>query len=250
MNKLFSTNDVKDFFSKAGVPQKLRILEQEINGLSSDMESWAPGPGTDDFRRRIEEVEDMISSIRRGGKEGLWKSASLPSILMVAAPNSLLKLALGSLITGLGVYFGCLAFQDIETQKPRSYHRAVFIVYILAACLGLSMYYVPLIMKHSELSSLLSPFRRWTWYGANARKAEAVVTRIQEITDRAREVRDLNRDIANQRQPGDNREIDQNLQPDGNADDVGNHIPHPEGVGQQPDLFVRTPVVRTPEVIV
>ncbi|BCS21192.1 uncharacterized protein APUU_21624A [Aspergillus puulaauensis] len=240
MNKLFSASDVKDFFTEAGIPQKLRILEQEINGLRANMESWEPGPGAAAARGGIEQAQETISSVRREGN--IWESASLPSILMVAAPSTLLKYALGSFVTGLGVYFGCLAFQDIETQKPRSHHRAVFIVYIVATLLGLSMYYVPLTIKHSELSSLLSPFHRWTWYGAaNAREVEATVSRIQEITDRAREVRELNQDIANQRRPGENREADRNPQPDGAADHVNNHIHHPEGVDPQLNPYARTP---------
>lgn len=100
------------------------------------------------------ELESMIKQFKSKNK---WKSASFYSILMVKAPTLLLKYALAAFIAGLGIYFGCLAFGDVGSQKRRGSYRAIFIVYIVTCFLSLLIYYVPSILKELELS----PVRRY-----------------------------------------------------------------------------------------
>jgi hypothetical protein len=94
---------------------------------------------------------------------------------MVKAPTLLLKYALGFFINGLGIYFGCLAFSDVGSQKPRGRYLAIFIVYMVTVFLGLLIYYVPSTLKELELS----PARRYAQIMTN----ELAKKSYQEETD-------------------------------------------------------------------
>ncbi|OQE96201.1 hypothetical protein PENNAL_c0001G09431 [Penicillium nalgiovense] len=154
MSNLFTTDDVKNFFSKPSSPEEFRFLEQRLDDLTSDMRERSPADESIERHQKMIELESMIKQFKSKNK---WKCASFHSILMVKAPTLLLKYALASFIIGLGIYFGCLAFSYVDPQKPRGSHRAIFIVYIVTSFLSLLIYYVPSILKELELS----PARRY-----------------------------------------------------------------------------------------
>lgn len=154
MSSLFTTDDVKDFFSKPSSLEEFRYLELNLDHLISDMRKSSPSDERTARHRRMTELESMIKQFKSKNK---WKSASFHSVLMVKAPTLLLKYALASFIVGLGIYFGCLAFSDVGSQKPRGSYRAIFIVYIVTSFLSLLIYYVPSMLKELELS----PARRY-----------------------------------------------------------------------------------------
>ncbi|KAL2824399.1 hypothetical protein BDW59DRAFT_180265 [Aspergillus cavernicola] len=160
MSSLLTTDDVKDFFSKPSSLKELRHLEQDLARLVSDMRKMSSSDEATVTRQRMTELESIIKQFRSKNR---WKSASFHSILMVKAPTLLLKYALASFIIGLGIYFGCLAFSEVGSQKPRGSHRAVFIVYIVTSFLGLLIYYVPATLKELELS----PARRYVQMMSN-----------------------------------------------------------------------------------
>ncbi|CAG7915946.1 unnamed protein product [Penicillium olsonii] len=149
MSGLFTPEDVKDFFSKPSSSKGIHMLEQSMDDLISDMRKKDVGDHSTVRHQRMMELEAMIKQFKSKNR---WKSASFHSILMIKAPTLLLKYALASFIIGLGIYFGCLAFNDGGSQKPGKSHRAIFIVYIATSFLGLLIYYVPSILKELELS--------------------------------------------------------------------------------------------------
>ncbi|KAL4916477.1 hypothetical protein BDW62DRAFT_186065 [Aspergillus aurantiobrunneus] len=180
MSSLFTADDVRDFFSKASSPEQLRYLEDRLDRLVSEIRG-RPGDRAADGHPRIKEVKSMIAEFRR---ENRWKSASFHSILMVKAPTLLLKYALASFVIGLGIYFGSLAFSEVDTPTPRRSHRAIFIVYIVASFLGLLIYYVPATLKELELS----PARRYAQMVTNElsttpdwEETEMIQTRSAEL---------------------------------------------------------------------
>lgn len=154
MSSFFTTDEVKDFFSKPSSSEELRLLEQHLDHLISDMRKRNSSDETTARHQRMTELESMIRQFKSKNR---WKSASFHSILMVKAPTLLLKYALASFIIGLGIYFGCLAFSDVGSQRPRGSYLAILIVYIVTSFLGLLIYYVPSTFKELELS----PARRY-----------------------------------------------------------------------------------------
>ncbi|KAL2809608.1 hypothetical protein BJX63DRAFT_434988 [Aspergillus granulosus] len=154
MSSLFTTDEVKDFFSQPSSSEELRHLERDLDRWISKFRKEYSNDGATIGHRKMKTLESMIKHFKSKNR---WKSASFHSILMVKAPTLLLKYALASFLIGLGVYFGCLAFSDVGSQKPQASYRTTFIVYIAASFLGLLVYYVPATLKELELS----PARRY-----------------------------------------------------------------------------------------
>lgn len=155
MSNLFTTDDVKNFFSKPSSPEEFRALESNLDDLVSYMRKRSSSDETAARNQVI--ATELESTIKEFKSRNKWKCASFHSILMVKAPTLLLKYALASFVIGLGIYFGCLAFSDVDSQKRRGSYREIFIVYIVTCFLGLLIYYVPSILKELELS----PARRY-----------------------------------------------------------------------------------------
>ncbi|KAJ5521812.1 hypothetical protein N7527_005927 [Penicillium freii] len=149
MSGLFTPEDVKDFFSKPSSSQRLHNLEQNMDDLTSAIRKNNIGDESTVRRQKMKKLESMIKEFKSKNR---WRSASFHSIMMIKAPTLLLKYALASFVIGIGIYFGCLAFSDIASQRPRNSYRATFIVYIVTTFLGLLIYYVPYILKELELS--------------------------------------------------------------------------------------------------
>lgn len=160
MSSLFTTDDVKNFFSKPNSAKEFQDLEPDLDNLISNMRKTSPSDEQTAGYQRMTELERRIKQFKSRNK---WKSASFHSILMIKAPTLLLKYALAAYIIGLGIYFGCLAFSDVGSQKPQGSYRAIFIVYIVTIFIGLLIYYVPSILKELELA----PARRYAQIMAN-----------------------------------------------------------------------------------
>ena len=111
---------------------------------------------------------------------------------MIKAPTLLLKYALASFIIGLGIYFGCLALNDVGAQKPGKSYRAIFIVYIVTSFLGLLIYYVPSILKELELSPARRQAQIMTRRPAKLDREEKGILRNidQLLSSEARQIRE------------------------------------------------------------
>lgn len=160
MSSFFTTDDIKDFFSKPSSSEGLRLLEQHLDRLVSEIRKRNSSGET---TMRHEKTTELESTIKQFKSKNRWKSASFYSILTVKAPTLLLKYALASFFTGLGIYFGCLALSEVGSQKPQGRNLAIFMVYIVTSFFGLIIYYVPSTLKQLELSSA----RRYAQIRAN-----------------------------------------------------------------------------------
>ncbi|KAL4877746.1 hypothetical protein BJY04DRAFT_197164 [Aspergillus karnatakaensis] len=148
MSSFFTAEDVKDFFSRPSSSKSLRRLEHQLELSISELRE----PNVGDGANKAQRMGELKSMLERFRSHNRWRIASFHSILMVKAPTVLLKYALGSFIIGLGIYFGCLAFNELDSQRPRESYRRIFGVYIATSVLGLLVYYAPSILKDLEQS--------------------------------------------------------------------------------------------------
>jgi len=152
MSSLFTTDDVKDFFSRPGGSKESQDFERELDLLINQLKMKTAGEEATWRQQKLAEIESLVKLFRSKNR---WKSASFHSILMVKAPTILLKYALAAFIIGLGIYFGCLTFHGEGT--PGGFSLKIFIVYLVTSFLSLLIYYVPATLKDLELS----PSRRY-----------------------------------------------------------------------------------------
>ncbi|QKX61813.1 uncharacterized protein TRUGW13939_08969 [Talaromyces rugulosus] len=153
MSSLFTVEDVKDFFSQPSSSEQLRKLEKELNMLAYQLnkarENERGSEMTTGIYQKLMTIESLVKQFKRDNR---WKAASFHSILMVKAPTLLLKYALAAFVIGLGIYYGCLAFNKAE--DPGQSPLAIFLFYLISVFLGLLIYYVPAMLKGLETSSL------------------------------------------------------------------------------------------------
>jgi hypothetical protein len=72
---------------------------------------------------------------------------SLSAALILTAPSQLLNIALGSLLTGFGIYFGFVYSARLPAIKDSSSALAVLVVYVASASSGLLLFYFPFLIK-------------------------------------------------------------------------------------------------------
>jgi uncharacterized membrane protein YedE/YeeE len=72
---------------------------------------------------------------------------SLSAALIITAPLQLLNIALGSLLTGFGIYFGFVYSAKLPTIGDHHSALAVLVVYIASAASGLIFFYLPVLIK-------------------------------------------------------------------------------------------------------
>jgi hypothetical protein len=71
----------------------------------------------------------------------------LSAALIITAPLQLLNIALGSLLTGFGIYFGFVYSANLPTIGDHHSALAVLVVYIASAASGLLLFYLPALVK-------------------------------------------------------------------------------------------------------
>lgn len=72
---------------------------------------------------------------------------SLSAALIITAPSQLLNVALGSLLTGFGIYFGLVYTASLPAIEDHHSALAVLTVYIVSAASGLFLFYLPILFK-------------------------------------------------------------------------------------------------------
>jgi uncharacterized membrane protein YedE/YeeE len=72
---------------------------------------------------------------------------SLSAALIITAPLQLLNIALGSLLTGFGIYFGFVYSARLPSVEDHQSALAVLVVYIASAASGLLFFYLPILIK-------------------------------------------------------------------------------------------------------
>jgi hypothetical protein len=72
---------------------------------------------------------------------------SLSAALILTAPSQLLTIALGSLLTGFGIYFGIVYSKNLPAIEDSHSALAALVVYIATAASGLLLFYIPVLIK-------------------------------------------------------------------------------------------------------
>ena len=157
LRSLFTTEDVKNFFSRPSTSLAMFKFEKSLDKILAGLRAHnADGEANVECLNRIQELEATVKDFKTKNR---WKSASFHSILMVKTPTLLLKYSVGFFIVGLGIYFGGLATRDGDAQIPRGRYKLVFAAYFVGTLLALFIYYLPATLKDLELA----PSRRYVW---------------------------------------------------------------------------------------
>lgn len=119
-------------------------------------------------------------------RQQIPRSASLFSALVMSAPSSMINVALGSFLLGLGVYLGFLWTRHLGTQGGRNDSRDVFIIFIVSTVIIIVLYAMPAAYKGLEMSAIENVNRgrmersRQRIGKANERKEQSQETVIQQ----------------------------------------------------------------------
>lgn len=98
----------------------------------------------------LADKQQMLFRFRERFKERFNEKVYRPSLsaaLILTAPSQLLNIALGSLLTGFGIYFGFVYSAKLPAIKDNRSALAVLAVYITTAASGLLLFYFPILIK-------------------------------------------------------------------------------------------------------
>ncbi|OCL07308.1 hypothetical protein AOQ84DRAFT_377815 [Glonium stellatum] len=87
-------------------------------------------------------------------RQRIPRSASLFSALVMIAPSSMINIALGAFLLGLGIYLGFLWTRHLDTQGGKNDSRDVFIIFIISTVIIIALYATPAAYKGLEISSI------------------------------------------------------------------------------------------------
>jgi uncharacterized membrane protein YedE/YeeE len=91
-------------------------------------------------------MKEGLSQLNKMFNENAYRP-SLSAALIITAPLQLLNIALGSLLTGFGIYFGFVYSANLSTIGDHDSALAVLVVYIASAASGLLLFYMPVLVK-------------------------------------------------------------------------------------------------------
>ena len=96
--------------------------------------------------RALAALKDQIFQLNENFNKELYRP-SLSAALILTAPLQLLNFALGSLLTGFGIYFGFVYTARLPAIGDNGSALAVLTVYIASAASGLLFFYLPILIK-------------------------------------------------------------------------------------------------------
>jgi uncharacterized membrane protein YedE/YeeE len=91
-------------------------------------------------------MNKTLSRLNKMSNEKAYRP-SLSAALIITAPSQLLNVALGSLLTGFGIYFGCVYSSKLPAIEDNHSALAVLVLYIASAASGLLLFYFPVLIK-------------------------------------------------------------------------------------------------------
>jgi uncharacterized membrane protein YedE/YeeE len=100
----------------------------------------------DDNPKKLAAMKEKISQFNQAFNEEAYRPSSSVA-LIITAPLQLLNIALGSLLTGFGIYFGFVYSAKLPTIGDHHSALAVLVVYIASAASGLLFFYVPILIR-------------------------------------------------------------------------------------------------------
>jgi uncharacterized membrane protein YedE/YeeE len=96
----------------------------------------------------LTDMKQQLSRFNETFNEEAYRP-SLSAALIITAPLQLLNIALGSLLTGFGIYFGFVYSAKLPTIGDHHSALAVLVVYITSAASGLLFFYIPVLIKRA-----------------------------------------------------------------------------------------------------
>jgi hypothetical protein len=112
----------------------------------SDTENPVPAQDRPDDQAKLLAMQQELVAVR-GDLNKLHYRPSLSAALIITAPSQLLNFALGSLLSGFGIYFGMVYTARLPAIENHHSALAVLIVYIVSAAFGLVLFYLPMLFK-------------------------------------------------------------------------------------------------------
>jgi hypothetical protein len=91
-------------------------------------------------------MKEMLSRFNEAFNEGAYRP-SLSAALILTAPSQLPSIALGSLLTGFGIYFGFVYSAGLPAIEDHHSALAVLVVYIASVASGLLLFFLPVLVK-------------------------------------------------------------------------------------------------------
>ncbi|RJE20360.1 hypothetical protein PHISCL_07299 [Aspergillus sclerotialis] len=184
LRSLFTTEEVKDFFSRPSSSLAMYKFEKSLDKILAGLRAHKiDDEANSECRNRIQELDATIKDFKTKNR---WKSASFHSILMVKTPILLLKYSVGSFIVGLGIYFGGLATREGDAQVPSDRYKFVFAAYVVGTFLAIFFYYLPATLKDLELA----PSRRYAWLVIHALRRDTNEPPPKEILEQLKKIFD------------------------------------------------------------
>ncbi|KAM0697933.1 hypothetical protein Q7P36_002787 [Cladosporium allicinum] len=136
--------------SKMSAPHTAHTVRRWLTRTREKLRIMGLAALRDDMRNpNIEKLTAMKWEIYRFNKSFNEKAyrPSLSAALIITAPLQLLNFALGSLLTGFGIYFGFVYSAKLPTIGDHHSALAVLVVYIASAASGLLLFYLPILIK-------------------------------------------------------------------------------------------------------
>ena len=133
-----------------------RLLQRTVGALyrAEDVRDWLTRPDEETLKM-LEHQKDFPSiPDMEQARQQTPRSASLFSALVMSAPSSMINVALGSFLLGLGVYLGFLWTRHLDTQGGRNDSRDVFIIFIVSTVIIIALYATPAAYKGLETSAI------------------------------------------------------------------------------------------------
>jgi hypothetical protein len=100
-----------------------------------------------------EEFRNKYFKLRGGSMGGAGPpklQASVAAAVLMSSPSIMINFALGSFLTGIGVYLGFVWKHDLDTMAGSLESRNVFVCFILSLVFCYSFYLLPYLSKLSE----------------------------------------------------------------------------------------------------
>jgi len=187
---LYRAEDVRDWLTRPD-EETLKMLEL-VEGVKKLQQAAQPaGAQTYDLpehQKNLPSMPDMEQA-----RQQIPRFASLFSALVMSAPSSMINIALGSFLLGLGVYLGFLWTRHLDTQGGRNDSRDVFIIFIVSTVIIIALYATPAAYKRLEMSAIENVNRgrversRPRIGDPNERKEQSQETVIQSLIDTLRQ---------------------------------------------------------------
>lgn len=113
---------------------------------AADLEDSHPPEDTTDEQAKLVAMKRELFAFREQLNK-LHYRPSLSAALIITAPSQLLNVALGSLLTGFGIYFGFVYTARLPAIENHHSALAVLTIYIVSAASGLILFYLPMLFK-------------------------------------------------------------------------------------------------------